>query len=158
MYTDASIDALATIDYIFLVFAFIVLIKVLAELSKFFFNESNNLPIEIVILIVIGLGITYYIKYIPYGIYQAKYIEYNGKKVGDGTSRSKAFELNLDKECIQRDEGIKIPACSSFLSPYVTKYCNKYTEITITALGTVKYRKGYDKTHSKIKATVDVSY
>ena len=97
-------------------------------------------PGILIIIVLISLGATLYINYIPYGVYQSKVVKVNDIVIGENTPASKPFILNIDKNYVRIGKEPRIPLCKNKSNFYVTVYCNKHSYITITKMGTVKER------------------
>jgi hypothetical protein len=109
------------------------------------------------ILIVI-LGTIFYFNYIPYGVYQAKNIEVNGKVIGENTKRGISYEFDMDKEYIRKDSSrYKLPYCEKKSNIYVNVYCSKYNRIIVTKMGTIKSIHGNDK-RTQAVYTINLNY
>ena len=105
------------------------------------------------------LGVMYYFNHIPYGIYQARITEMNGKKIGKNTPMGKPFIFNIDSEYVNSFSKTNCKKQVEFpLNIYVDKYCNLYEDfISITKLGTIKQGNLNKNNKITIYQTIEVN-
>lgn len=142
---------LSLIDYIFLGYTCIVLIIILIQWVNGAIIES----LTTLLILSIPLAIMYYTNYIPKGIYQARIIEINKVKIGNGTNGNKPFEFYISSNQLKVDghifisEAVKPP----IIELYLTKYKSKDGKIVIiTKMGTtIMFEK-------EVEAIIKVNY
>ncbi len=140
-------------DYIFLL---VIVFFIVLTIISFFYTDGAFGPVIFIGAIIVG--IMYYVNHIPYGVYQAKNIEKNGKVIGENTKQGSSYSIDIDKEYIrQGSASFRFLYCENKSNFYVDVYCYDDMRIIVTKMGTVKSILGNNKTTQSVY-TKDINY